>query len=200
MLRRIAVVLCVCALGAAALAQDYKPAARIDLYGQAEQGTLELVEKSDNISASRCKWLPKEEDVNRSWYMNISKIDDQWQEISFTLKPTADMSVRVSVRGAYYKTEDGKHPHVPTWYDGIEVEGAELINGDFEDDAKTDAGVTGWTTRPNEGESAQILTDASKAKSGSKFLQATCYRQANQVIDLKAGQPVKFTLWARATE
>ena len=193
-MRRIAQVIAIGMLLTATTAWAQRSSVRVDVYGGGKEGALELKESSEGLKGGRCTWFKDEGQVSRSLTINSGKLGSEWKEFSFTIQTDTDMAVRLCVRGTYQKLESGDFAEPATWYDGFKVEGAEIKNGDFE------TAADGWKMSKYKDEPAKVIEDAGKAKEGKSFLQASCYRQANQTINVKAGEPVTVSLWARAAE
>lgn len=112
---------------------------------------------------------------------------DSWAELSFSFVPQEDAQVWLILLGDAYTDPAGKS-RVPVWayVDDLRVKGAQLRNGDFE---QQDAGgkPLGWRPHVKPG---ILLHDPRLAASGEWLVKVAFDRRFMQPLRLKAGIPV----------
>ncbi|MBT3378848.1 MAG: hypothetical protein HN742_40980 [Lentisphaerae bacterium] len=124
---------------------------------------------------------------------------DQWQECQFEFMPKADATVRLEVMGTQSL---GATPLVWTYYDDFRVQGAELVNGDFE--TIGDGGkIPGWncvlderfeTVGPGE---AGVVRKPELAASGECMARTSHDHRVTQGIKIIKGRKVTVNFKAR---
>ena len=112
---------------------------------------------------------------------------DSWQELSFSFKSTTDGPANLLLIGDQYADSAGKF-QVPVWVyvDDVHVEGAELLNGDFEQQS-ANGRPEAWRTSAN---GAVSICDPNLAASGSWLVKVAGDRRFEQRLQLTAGQTV----------
>lgn len=124
---------------------------------------------------------------------------DQWKTCQFEFMPLADAVVTLGLMGT-----QSVNSKLITWtyYDDFHVEGAELINGDFEV-VDQDGKAPGWncvldqnweTTASSE---AGIVENESLAASGKRMARASHDHRVTQQIRITKGQKVTVRFQAR---
>jgi hypothetical protein len=168
------------------------PSARIDIQAdRKKRGTLE-----PGPGAAAPGWA-----VN--WNRLVATFGtvraDRWKTCRFEFTPREDASVRLEVMGTQTK---GSQEFVWTYYDDFRVEGAELVNGDFEV-LDADGRLPGWNCVMDRnwqvGGDARsgVVALAGRAASGSHVAVATHDHRVTQTLDVKKGQTVRVTFRAR---
>jgi endoglucanase len=120
-----------------------------------------------------------------------------WNEVSVRFTPVEDAAVELSLLGPWAADVDGAMPRLEVLWDGIRAEGAELVNGGFEEMA--DGRPVGWESPWAEypAENSWPLANA-MAFEGKRVAAARCERPLTQVLHVKGGQPVTLRLRAQA--
>ena len=112
---------------------------------------------------------------------------DSWQQISFSFVANVDGDVSFILLGDGY-TDPATKKQLPVWVyvDDIRVEGATLLNGDFEE-RQANGEARGWQAHVNSG---VAICDPNLAASGSWLVKVAHNRRFAQKLRLTAGQPV----------
>jgi hypothetical protein len=117
---------------------------------------------------------------------------DHWTDMLCEFTPQSDGMVQVRLRGNSLRVE-GSNEDLPVWsyFDDIRVEGATLINGDFE--TPGDRGLpAGWSTELGK---AYWITDSKLAASGEHCVKVWNLGRFTQQMRVTANQ--KVTIRAR---
>lgn len=165
----------------------YTGRARIDAYSQARKFALTPAKASKGAEFANAHWL-KGAVGEAMIYCQIPVPAGQWQEIEFSFTPAASGNVVLELKGEYSKIADAW-----VYYDLVTVKGAKLVNGDFEQGGET---ATGWRFMRLGG--AEVISDATGARSGKRFIKVCHDVLAAQTLEVAKGQPVTVTAWARA--
>jgi len=112
---------------------------------------------------------------------------DSWQELSFSFVSTVDGDVSLILLGDGY-TDPFTQTQLPVWVymDDLRAEGAELVNGDFEE-REASGEATAWRPHVNP---ATSIRDPKLAASGSWLIKVAHDRRFAQTLRLTAGQAV----------
>ncbi len=112
---------------------------------------------------------------------------DAWQELSFSFVSAIDGNVTLILLGDSY-TDPLTKKQLPVWVymDNLRVEGAKLLNGDFEE-RRTDGDAVAWLPHVKSGIS---IEDPSVAASGSWLVKVAHSHRFTQRLRLTAGQTV----------
>jgi len=112
---------------------------------------------------------------------------DSWQELSFSFVSKVDGDVSLILLGDGY-TDPLTKTQLPVWVymDDLRVEGAELVNGDFEE-RQTNGKPAAW--RPHV-KPAISIQDPDLAASGSWLVKVAHDRRFTQTLRLTSGQAV----------
>ncbi|NQT11814.1 MAG: hypothetical protein HQ582_03640, partial [Planctomycetes bacterium] len=112
---------------------------------------------------------------------------DSWQELSFSFVSTVDGEVSFILLGDAY-TDPFTQTQLPVWVyiDDLRVEGAELVNGDFEE-REANGEATAWRRHVKSGIS---IRDPVLAASGAWLVKVAHDRRFAQTLRLTAGQTV----------
>jgi len=124
--------------------------------------------------------------VNRVVLGRDPVLSDRWQSLTFAFTSAADGQVTLSFRG-------GRARATKTWYDCIRVEGAELVNGDFELTGR-DGEPTGWR---RQGRNRPAVLKSSRAASGTTLASVWDMGMLNQSLSVTNGRTVTVHLQAR---
>lgn len=180
------------ALAAAALslclaAQAADPQGRVDFDGTRD-GIFLTFSPVEGGKAVFAGWFKDKPDKNKQFVVSYFPASLDWKKSSVTVTPDKDGKVNLQLKGSW-----DKEPQKQTWtlFDAVQVEGAELKNGNFEDSAD------GWRLGVN-GELKASISDI--AKSGGKSAKVCHNAGVYQDIMVKAGQPVTVTFWYKAAE
>jgi hypothetical protein len=176
MVKKISVALFVC-MGISVFAVN--PSARLDLDGRKDKIKLTINQKPVKGVGYNPTWIKEGKDYFIYTQSAALKSDD-WEiyEIAFT--PDKDGFVIISLKGVYHKPK-GEEKNKPVWnyWDNVVVEGAEIINGDFEKlDQK--GKPEGWSVDPE-----NVIK-----KDKNKFIKVWHNKSANQKIKVTKNQKV----------
>lgn len=136
---------------------------------------------------------------NPLWAVAGSRIEAQFGEVSadrwhaheFAFTPEKGGTVLIEIKGAQGE------PAVWTYYDAFRIEGAELVNGDFEE-VSSDNLPAGWRMPPRTGGvPAMWIGNGRRAASGRRFVMASHDFCPTQPLRVKAGQKVTVRFKAR---
>jgi len=119
---------------------------------------------------------------------------DRWQEISFSFTPQADGQVILKLMGAGVRVP-GSDEFLTVWTytDNVRVEGAELVNGDFEVGEKQGL-PEGWRKDVGLG---LLIHDAKLAASGEYCVKTAHNQRFAQVLKVTAGRMVTLRMMVR---
>ncbi len=184
----IGIALAVAALCIGVQAADCQ--GRIDINGTKEGISIAKGEISSGGRINNASWFKDDQASKNAQYLcAYFPATTEWQKGSFSFTPDKDGKLDIQVKGAW-----DNDPAAQTWtfIDGIQAEGLELVNGNFED------GFTGWrVAEPKDGKGASV---SDVAKSGSKSARVGHNYQATQEVKVKGGQPVTITFWYKAAQ
>ena len=119
---------------------------------------------------------------------------DQWRDWSFSFTPQADGEVTLKLMGAGIRVP-GSDQFLTIWTytDDLRVEGAELVNGDFEGPAKQGM-PEGWRKDVGGG---LLIHDPKLAASGEYCVKTAHNMRFAQVLKVTAGKMVTVTMKVR---
>ncbi len=162
-------------------------AARIDVNPTKDAVVLSDA-KAEGGSVAQQGWVKEEEKRKQSLTSNFPASSD-WKKASLTFTPDKDGTVSFNLAGQWSKPESDM-----AWvlFDGVQAEGAEIKNGNFEDDMQG-WGISNWGGMPK-----PVIVDV--AKSGSKSVKVNHNSRVAQNISVKAGQPVTISFWYKLAE
>lgn len=121
-----------------------------------------------------------------------------WKQVGFQFTPLSNGVVTLVLMGQWKQTEDKKSLQIlPVIFDRIEIEGAEIKNGDFEE--LDEKGLPKYWGVPaplhNDGD-FHLLKDPTKVKSGSVSVFCWQNQRLTQTIAVKANQRVSIRAWS----
>jgi hypothetical protein len=119
-----------------------------------------------------------------------------WRELTFSFTPQTDGEVILKLMGAGVRVP-GSDEFLTIWTytDDLRVEGAALVNGDFEGPSKQ--GVPeGWRTDIGSG---MLIRDAKLAASGESCVKTAHNQRFAQVLKVTAGKMVTVRMKVRGT-
>ncbi|HCE43414.1 MAG TPA: hypothetical protein DET40_07685 [Lentisphaeria bacterium] len=175
----------VLAMAVCVLAEEPKSEGRFDVDGTKDGITLKADEISEGGWSGGASWMDAEK--NKQYVMANFHAGSDWKKGTFTFTPSKDGNVNVVLRSRW--VENGG---TILWVliDDIKLEGADIVNGDFEKDSSA------WTLN-GEGNNKASIVD--KGHSGNA-VRVAHDSPAMQTIKVKANKPVKVTYWFKATE
>lgn len=189
--------LCFDALGPVAFAPDCPPSeVRIDVQAEGKSETPTL---APGKGASMPEWARKS---NRIVAEFGAARGDRWQIYEFEFTPLADGIVALQLMGTYANTQ-GSLVSTWTYYDNINVDGAELVNGDFET-VTTEGKPAGWECVFDQNWQSVPSTEAGVvekpdlATSGRRMAVACCEHRVIQKLSVAKDQKVTVRFQARA--
>ena len=119
---------------------------------------------------------------------------DSWTELEFSFVSTVDGDVSLILLGDEY-TDPLTQARLPVWayVDDVRVDGAELLNGDFEE-CRPNGELVAW--RPHV-KPAVLIRDPELAASGSSLVKVAASRRFAQTLRLEAGRTVTVRAMVR---
>jgi len=177
-------------MGIAAFAAD--TAARIDVDGQKTQISLTPGQAPAGGSCTNAGWIKDE--VKKKYILmaqSASLKSDDWEVIEFTFTPDKTGMVWVSLSGPWSKPE-GADKNVPVWtcFDEIEVTGAAVKNGDFEQ-VDANGKPVGWYLQ---------VPELFINENGQKYVKVWHNQRVGQNLNVTAGQEVKIKAKVKKAE
>ena len=123
---------------------------------------------------------------------------DQWQQCQFEFMPLADTTVTLQLMGTQSL---GAKPLVWTDYDAFEVDGADLTNGDFEENG-ADGQIPGWDCVLDErfttvAKGKAGVVESSAAASGKRMARTSHDHRITQALKVTKGRKVTVRFKAR---
>jgi len=124
-----------------------------------------------------------------------ARVRERWREVWIEVTPEADGKLQINFQGEYYRKQAPDDVRL-VWVDDVRVTGATLVNGDLEE--LDGAGMPrGWFFGGRLPEGA-ISRDGRVAESGKVCVAVWYGAQLRQLLDAKAGRPVRVTARFRA--
>lgn len=160
--------------------------ARIDVVGKDSGIGMVFAECSTDLVGSQADWMKEEKDKR---LLAVCPVQTEWTKTFFSFIPKKSGSLGIALM------TDGNNDSAFVDYDMITIEGAELLNGDFEQaDAK--GRPNGW------GPMNEPVYDnkSGTAKSGNAFVKCSSKNRFNATIKVSEGQKVIITFWTRASK
>jgi hypothetical protein len=185
----MAILMCV---GLGAVAAPPATKARIDFDGRGVAITPEKT-AMEGVKASNASWI-KDAQKRASYISSQGSVlsTDTWSDYKVVFTPAGDGTVVINLMSNYYfvKNEAGKNQIMPRWvlWDNVSVEGAELVNGDFEIEAG--GKPKGWS----------VSSDNYIKQDDGKCIKAWHNSRASQKIQVTKGQKVTITAKVKAFE
>ncbi|MDX9978985.1 MAG: right-handed parallel beta-helix repeat-containing protein [Lentisphaeria bacterium] len=188
--------LCLDAFGPVPFAPGYPPpVARIDVQGDRNAASLSM---EPGPGAEAPDWAKK-------WNRLVAAFGvvpcDRWQPCQFEFTPQADATVTLELMGTQ---TSGAAPLVWTYYDNFRIEGAELVNGDFEETGDNHH-IPGWncvldrnfqTVEPGQ---AGVVHAPALAASGTHLARTSHDHRVTQTLKISQGRKVTVRFDARGT-
>jgi len=167
------------AAGTTLLAVDPRP--RVDIDGRKAKIVMEMVDKPDGGVAGNAEWAGE----NKPYYLVTQGPPIErsgWQDYTFSFMPKTTGDLLIIWAGYFYRPE-GEMQNAKVWtcYDDIEVTGAIVENGNFEEE-DAEGGPQGWSVYDKK---SQYVKEA-----GNKYVRAWHNQPAISVIHVTAGQQV----------
>ena len=195
---RQAYALCLDAFGPVPFAPGVPPSeVRIDVQAdrEAESPTL-----APGEGATMPEWA-------RKWNRIVAELGeasaDKWKTCRFEFMPLSDGVVALQIMGTYANAH-GSLLSTWTYYDDFTVEGAELVNGDFETVA-ANGKLDGWECvcdqnwQSTPSSESGVVEEARLAASGKRMAMACCEHRVVQEMKVVKGRMVTVQFQARGT-
>lgn len=149
-------------------------------------------------NCSYASWR-KDEEAKKRYILGVNNNlkADEWKEFEMEFIPEGDGEVVMYLRGMWFKPK-GAEKNIPVWiyFDEVEVEGADLVNGDFEEvDSK--GNLKGWKLAKG---AEKKVEDESVASSGKNCVKTWHNETISQKLKVKKGQPVKIKAKMKAVK
>ncbi len=186
-LMRAAMALLACA-GLQAADMYYK--GRVDVDATKDAIVLKKGAVSQGGYQANASWL-KDKGTDTQYLVNeFAPSKGDWLNASLSFTPEKDGKVTIQFKGGWCPGDDKKP--MPAWVviDDIKVDGATLVNAEFEEDAK------GWSLWGNDKDGKASIVGGKSGKGIKVWHNAA----ATQTVDVKAGQEVKISFWYKKAE
>lgn len=170
--------------------------ARVWLKVPPGQAPLPVVEVSSG-EAGPANWEPDEEVRIRQTDIRLPIHWWKWTTHTIRFTPAENGTVEWWLHGPWAAEKDGLTPRREVLWDQLSAEGADLVNGGFEQ--REGPGPAGWRS-PWSGWPAENEwpLDTAEAAEGARVAATWSKRPVMQVLNVTAGRPVTLRLRARA--
>ena len=161
--------------------------ARVDF--NSKDVVLTAIKATEGGLLENIKWGDEEKRKFKLTGETIQLTTDKWITDAFIFMPENDGIVDITLKSNYLKDRDtGKMHETWVFYDEIVVEGAILVNGDFENiDSK--GKMVNWFCKPE-----NIVKDGAKPFSGKVMIKAWHNMKVFQFIKVTKGKPVTIII------
>ena len=163
-----------------------QPEGRLDIDGTNSGINLAIGDVIASGDVNNASWMDAEK--NKQYIAGSFDIAPDWKQAGYTFTPDKDGTVMICLRSRW--TDD--KPPVWSLIDDVKVEGAQLVNGDFE------KGSDGWDLQEKDDKTKSEIV--ANGRNGSKAVKVAHDAPACQSIDVKAKTPVKITFWFKAAQ
>lgn len=163
------------------------PQARVDVKSYDTDGGMTGLKTMPGSKLSYASWIKDPAKKKMHIIFVRSGLKNEWETDEFEFIPEEDGLISIILVGRWYidkKTK--KRRQIFTAYDNIEVEGAKIRNGSFEN-LNENGKLIGWALHRG----AKLKTN-DKAKSGENYVIASHDCPIRQKIKVKKGQKVKI--------
>jgi hypothetical protein len=168
---------------------------RIDIYVVDSAFDLGECRGSPRTRVASCSWLG--EGKERTGVSCEKRLGREWEEIWVEFVPEGDGEVDIDLQGEYYRKEADDDIRL-IWADTVTVEGAEIVNSDFEEAAAHGTPV-GWRFTggfPSE----RYSRDGSVAHSGRSCVAVWYGSQARQTFAVERDKTYRVRAWFRVLD
>lgn len=142
---------------------------------------------SDKVTFNTPPWVKGEQAELYLLMMSKPNLTGEFQDFSVTFTPKDDGQVILSFRGS--QAPEGKTYYVA--YDDIKIDGADVVNGSFEEVENGKA--KGWNAPAD-----SLVTGSDKAPEGKNYMLGAQKKPVGQRIKVTAGKPVTIKFKAAA--
>lgn len=197
MLRSSACILCLISLALAATSSlparaEQGTHGRVDVYVQGLGFTLSNVSGAGQSNVGFCGFLgPGKERMGVSCEKRLGR---DWEKVFVEFTSDGDGKVDIQLQGEWYAQNDANDVRL-VWVDDVEVSGAPIVNGDFED-----AGPDGWPGGWQIGGQytpARYSHDGKIAHHGKSCLAIWVGGCARQSFAVQKGKRYRVSAWYR---
>ena len=175
------------------------PSARIDIWGNNPNEKVGFKDYRVDVGKGVVDiYAWDKENGKYALYSLLELPPDTWTQVGFTFTPIVDGTITVLLTGVDKQAEDKKGP-VPvfTFYDSIELTGAEIKNGNFEElDEKGNPKQWLKSASANPATDAILVKEPKFVKNGSNSVRVWCQQPFSQIVKVKANVPVLLRVWA----
>lgn len=173
--------------------------ARVDIDGTKDGIGLLVVSPPAGGTATPASWYTGADEGKNRQYLcfHAPSIADQWRPMSFSFMALKSGTVRLCLRGPWYKPADQV---VKVWvmYDDVSVQNSVVKNPGFEE--QTAGAPAPWYLGKRDGFLAVHHLDESRARSGKGCIEVCHDVDGWQSIPVQAQQTVTITVWHRRGE
>lgn len=169
--------------------------ARFDIY--VTEGDFNLADPTGSGAArvGFCGWLG--EGKERRGVTVEQPLGRDWKQMWVSFVAEGDGRVDIQLQGEWYAQEGPEDVRL-IWADQVEVDGAKISNGDFED-AGADGWPAGWRV-PGAFDATHYSRDGSVAHSGKSCLAIWIGAAAHQTFAVQKGQRYTVRAWFRVLD
>jgi len=170
-------------------------AGRLDLYVVGEAFNLVQVQGSPGAAVGRLTWLSQGKELTGATCEK--RLGKDWERIYLEVVAEADGQVDIDLQSEYYERTVPEDVRL-VWADDVEVEGAAVTNGGFEE-VGADGRPAGWRfTGPLPPE--RYSRDGSVARQGRNCVAVWYGGQARQAFPVQAGKLYCVSAWFRVMD
>lgn len=173
--------------------------ARVDIDGTKEGIALLAVSPPAGGTATPATWYTGENEAKNRQYLcfHAPAHATEWRQVSFSFMPLQSGSVRLCLRGPWYKPAEEV---VKVWimFDDVAVQNSVVKNGGFEE--QTAGAPAPWILGKRDGFLAVQHIDPSRARTGKGCIEVCHDLDGWQTIPVTANQTVTVTVWYRRGE
>ena len=137
---------------------------------------------------TNCEVLGWAKPLGRRLSAKSGELGVDWQPFTFRFTPKADGRARIELRGRPLRSTLNENDFIPVWtyWDNLRIEGAKLVNGDFEEaDPKTGL-LRGWQKNAQ----ALWMRTPGVAASGEGCVKSWFLHPVSQTIEVQKGVAV----------
>lgn len=129
--------------------------------------------------------------------------NDKWTTVTFVFVPKESGNVNLVLLGAFSKQKDKKNIDQNwVYFDNVKVEGATVINGDFEEEVmvKEEPAPKGWWLSTWQKVKAVFVKDKAQSNSGNNCVMVWHNCACVQTLTVEKDKEVKITVDVRGGE
>jgi len=191
---RLWVVAVVALLGSVsvALAGELQMLARMDLDSVTNAVELKDVKGGPGVQPVMATWMKGKEKTRCVLTVPVAK---EWKQLWIEFVPGQSGEVSLILFGGWVP-DDKERAQIQVWVDDVEVKGAEVKNGSFEE-LKKDGAPANWTPVDKLGFKT-VSSDGGQARTGKCCVMVSYTQTISQPIAVEAGKPCRISAWFKS--